>query len=173
MNLLDIIKLRKSERNFSNKKIERELLLEILEAGRLSPSACNNQPWRFIIIDEPEILQKIHKAYSRDWFTTAQCVIVICGNRDEAWVRALDGKNHCNIDIAIAVNNITLMATSKGLGSCWVCNFNPDIVRETLQFRENLEPIVLLPIGYTAEEIVVEEKKRKQIEEIVFYNSIG
>ena len=173
MDLLNIIKLRKSERNFSNKKIDRALLREIIEAGRLAPSACNNQPWRFIIIDEPDILQKLHKAYPRNWFATAQCVIVICGNKDEAWIRALDGKNHCDIDISIAVTHITLMATYKGLGTCWVCNFNPGIVRETLQLPENIEPMVLLPIGYTAEEIINKEKERKSDKDIISYNSIN
>ena len=172
MDLLNIVKLRKSERNFSNKKVHRELLLEILEAGRLAPSACNNQPWKFIVVDEPDILQKLHKAYPRDWFATAQCVIVFCGNSDEAWVRPLDGKNHRDIDVSIAVTHISLMATSKGLGTCWVCNFNPEIVREMLQLPKNLEPVVLLPIGYTIEEIVIEEKKRKSAEEVVSYTSI-
>ena len=171
MDLLNIIKLRKSERNFSNKKVSRELLLEILEAGRLAPSACNNQPWKFIVVDKPDVLQKLHSAYPRDWFATAQCVIAICGNSGEAWVRPLDGKNHCDIDASIAATHISLMATDKGLGTCWVCNFNPEIVRETLQLPENLEPVVLLPIGYTVDEIVIEEKKRKLVEEIISYNS--
>ena len=171
MELLDIIKLRKSIRSFQKKKIDRQLMLEILEAGRLAPSACNFQPWQFIVVDEPSVLRQIREAYPRDWFAGAPQVIVICGKKGESWKRPVDRKDHCDIDVAIATDHITLMAASKGLGSCWVCNFNPAKVSEALQLPEDMEPIVLLPIGYPVESPEIEEKKRKNPDEVITYNN--
>lgn len=172
MEFIDIVKSRKSVRSFQKRKVTRELLLEILEAGRVAPSACNNQPWRFIVVDEPSVLRQIREAYPREWITEAPQVIVICGDYQESWKRQIDEKEHCDIDIAIATDHITLMAATKGLGTCWVCNFNPDKVSEALQLPNNIKPIVLLPIGYPREPIGVEEKKRKKIDDIVFYNNM-
>ncbi|MDR2927236.1 MAG: nitroreductase family protein [Cytophagaceae bacterium] len=172
MDLLNIIKQRKSERNFSSKKIERSLMLELLEAGRLAPSACNYQPWRFVVVDEPSALRKICEAYPRNWFAAVPQVIVVCGDHRESWKRASDSKDHCDVDVAIAIDHITLMAESKELGTCWVCSFNTGLVSEALQLPEYMEPVALLPIGYPAEKAAVAEKNRKPLEEIVFYNSL-
>lgn len=171
MELLDIIKSRKSVRSFQKKKIDRKLMLEILEAGRLAPSACNYQPWQFIVVDEPGVLRQIREAYPRDWFAGAPQIIVICGNKKESWKRPVDAKDHCDIDVAIATDHITLMAASKGLGTCWVCNFNPEKVSEALQLPENLEPMILLPIGYPLDTLTIEEKKRKNPDEVIAYNN--
>jgi nitroreductase len=173
MELIDIVKSRTSVRTFQNKKIDRQTLIEVLESARLAPSACNNQPWKFIIVDEPAILKQLSQAYTREWFANAPQVIVICGNYQESWKRPLDGKDHCEVDVAIATDHITLMATAKGLGTCWVCNFNPDKVSEALQLPQQLKPLVLLPIGYPKEPITLVDKKRKNLNEIVFYNNLG
>ncbi len=173
MEFIDIIKTRKSVRSFLKKKIERHMMLEILEAGRLAPSACNNQPWRFIVVDEPSVLRQLREAYPREWFAGVPQVVVICGDYQESWKRQSDSKDHCDMDVAIAIDHITLMATVKGLGSCWVCNFNPDKVTEALQLPANIKPLVLLPIGYPDHFQTIEEKKRKNIEDVVFYNGIS
>lgn len=170
MEFIDLIKSRKSVRSFQRTKVDVQLMLEILEAGRLAPSACNYQPWRFIVVNEPLVLRQIRESYPRDWFATAPQVIVICGDYNESWKRPFDGKDHCDIDISIATDHITLMAASKGLGTCWVCNFNPEKVSEALQLPSNLVPLVLIPIGYPTEAIKPDDKKRKSMDEVVLYN---
>jgi nitroreductase len=100
-------------------------------------------------------------------------LIVICHNSQESWKRALDDRDHGDVDIAIASDHMTLMATAKGLGTCWVCNFNPAKVREALQLPDDLHPLVLLPIGYPGELVINPVKKRKKLEEIAFYNDLS
>lgn len=173
MEFIDLIKLRKSVRSFQKTKIDHQLMLEILEAGRLAPSACNYQPWKFVVVNEPLVLRQIRESYPRDWFAGAPQVIVICGDYSESWKRPCDGKDHGDIDVSIATDHITLMAASKGLGTCWVCNFNPEKVSEALQLPSNLVPIVLIPIGYPTETIKPEDKKRKPIDQVVFYNGFS
>ncbi|MFV0366635.1 MAG: nitroreductase family protein [Mangrovibacterium sp.] len=168
MNVKTAIQNRYSERTYQQKKIQTETLYQILEAGRLAPSACNKQPWKFIVVSEEKGLKQLHEAYPRDWFVTAPHVIVICGEYAEAWTRANhDDKCSLDIDTAIAIDHMTLQATELGIGSCWVCNFNPQLVVEALGLPDGVEPIALLPVGYPAS-ASIPEKKRKLINEVVF-----
>ena len=83
---------------------------------------------------------------------------------DEEWVRA-DGKHHGDIDIAIAVEHLCLAATEQGLATCWVCNFDAALCKESFALPENEEPAVIIPLGYADDQ--PKEKNRKPIEEIV------
>ena len=167
MDLDKIIRKRSSVRSFRDELVSEALINQVLEAGQLAPSACNNQPWVFIIVSDTEVLKRLHEAYPRDWFVKAKQVIVACGNHQQSWKRASDGKDHCDIDVAIAVDHMTLMATELELGTCWVCNFNPEVVKEALQLPDHIEPLVLLPIGFP-ENSDVAVKKRKSFDEIAF-----
>ena len=89
-----------------------------------------------------------------------------CGNHQISWKRN-DGKDHCDIDVAIAVEHIMLAATELGLGTCWVCNFDAKMCAEILNLPKEWEPIAIIPIGYSDTAVV--EKKRKPIDEIVEY----
>jgi nitroreductase len=144
----------------------------ILEAGRIAPSAANLQPWHFIVIREKENLRKIHPIYYRDWFMEAPCVIVICGDHNQSWKRK-DGKDHCDIDIAITVDHITLQAAELGLGTCWICNFDAGLCTKLLNLPPNLEPAVILPVGYPLDSFDPDRHgvKRKHIDEIVSFES--
>ncbi|MFV0521271.1 MAG: nitroreductase family protein [Mangrovibacterium sp.] len=173
MDVITAIRDRYSERMYKSKKITTEELYQILEAGRLAPSACNKQPWKFIVVSEEENLEKLYQSYSRDWFSGAPQVIVVCGEHEESWNRStFDNKDFLDIDVAIAIDHMTLRATEIGVGTCWVCAFDPKQVSELLQLPKNVEPIALLPIGYPAS-ASVSEKKRKSIEEVVFFEKYG
>ena len=89
----------------------------------------------------------------------------MCGDHSKSWKRN-DGKDHCDIDTAIAIDHMTLAATDLGLGTCWVCAFDAAKCRELLNLPENLEVITLLPMGYPAD-TAPENKKRQDISEIV------
>ena len=73
MNLSDIIKNRYSVREYKATKVEKEILLEILEAGRLAPSAVNFQPWHFVVVQDKEMLSKLYNCYDRSWFSLSTC----------------------------------------------------------------------------------------------------
>lgn len=171
MHFKELIKSRYSVREYHENKVDHQLLNEVINAARLAPSAANKQPWHFVVIDDEEMLEKIKPAYDRDWFKGVPCVIVVLGNHKESWKRSYDQKDHCDIDAAIAVDHLTLMATQLGLGTCWVCHFQDKIVNEVLHIPDHLEPIALITIGYPID-MNAPEKKRKELEAIVSYNSL-
>lgn len=174
MTFIELAKRRYSCRNYDRRPVEQDKLELILEAGRIAPSAVNLQPWHFIVIRDKENLSKIHSVYHREWFQTAPCVIVICGDHNKSWKRKQDGKDHCDIDIAIAVDHMTLQATELGLATCWICNFEKEKTISTLNLPSDLEPIVILPVGYPLDHTDPSRhvEKRKKIQDIVRYESL-
>lgn len=163
----EIIAERKSIRKYTDQPIDKQTIDKIIESARLAPSAVNFQPWKFYICRSEEAKQVVRDSYPREWFNTAQLYILACGNREQSWKRPCDGKDHLDIDIAIAVEHMVLKITELGLATCWVCNFNPQIVKDGLMLSENMEPVVLLPIGYPDSiEANSNNKKRKSSEEI-------
>lgn len=167
---LELAKLRYSCRNYHSRPVEQDKLELILEAGRVAPSAVNFQPWHFFVIRETDELARIHQVYHREWFRTAPCVIVICGDHSRSWKRG-DGKDHCDIDVAIVTDHMTLQATELGLATCWICNFDPVKTRALLRLPDAWEPVVLLPVGYPGDLANPGRhgEKRKTLAEIVHY----
>jgi len=172
MDFLNLAKKRYSCRKYNSKPVEQEKLDLVLEAGRIAPSAANLQPWHFLIVRQKENLDKIGKAYHRDWFMTAPCVIIICGDHNKSWKR-MDNKDHCDIDIAIATDHMTLQAAELGLGTCWICNFDAKLCSKLFNLPACLEPIVLLPLGYPLDTSDPERhgSKRKPLKDILSYET--
>ncbi len=163
-----LVLCRYSCRQYASQPVTRQTLLTLLDVARNAPSACNKQPWEFIVIDSDEQLrQVIIDSYGRDWIATAPAFIIACGDHDQSWHRGNDGKDHADVDVSIAVEHICLAAAAMGLGTCWVCNFDVQAVRIGLDLPENIEPIAIIPVGYPDPSAAVPEKKRKPIEEIV------
>lgn len=156
MSFLDLVKSRYSVRNYALRTVEQEKLDYVMECVRLSPSAVNFQPWKFAIVQEKEQLEALKTAYPREWIQSAPCMIVACADHEVSWHRKADGKDHADIDVAIAVEHLCLAAAEQGLGTCWVCNFDVDRCREVMHLPANLEPVVLIPLGYPADETVPE-----------------
>lgn len=168
MSFLELAEKRHSVRTFKDQVVEKDKILSILEAARISPSAVNYQPRHFIVITDEEMKAKIVEAYPRKWFQEAPVIIATCGDHSVSWKRK-DGKDHCDIDVAIAVDHMTLAAADLGLGTCWICAFDSTVAHKALNLPENYEVVALLAIGYSAEE-EIKEKKRKNIEEIVSWD---
>lgn len=169
MTVAEAISSRYSCRNYSAYKIPgREQIEELLECARLAPSAVNRQPWRFVVVRAGDDAGRraVLDAYPRDWMVSAPCYIVVCGVPAEAWVRGCDGHGHLDIDVAIAAEHICLAATAAGLGSCWVCNFDPAVLSAGLELPEEVIPKVIIPIGYPAD-AGIPGKKRKPLSEII------
>ena len=151
--------------------VEEEKLNLVLEAGRIAPSAVNFQPWIFIVV-KGKNKTNIQSCYQRDWFVAAPLYIVLCADHSKSWKRK-DGKDHVDIDVAIAADHMALAATDIGLSTCWVCNFDKDKLIQVLNLPTEFEPIVILPLGYPDDETDVNrhETKRKKLDEIVFYEN--
>lgn len=171
MSLVDIVKKRYSVRSFKDIPVEKEKIIQILESARYAPSAVNYQPWHFIVITDEETKMKIAETYPRTWFKYAPVIIVACGDHNKSWKRK-DGKDHCDIDVAIAVDHMTLTATDLGLGTCWVCAFDAEKCHELLNLPENLEAVALLPLGYPVEEFP-KSKKRNDMADIASWEKYG
>jgi len=166
MKFIELAKQRVSIRSYKAKPVSKAMLTEILEAGRLAPTACNYQPFRFIVVQGKENLAALAEGYPAPWFAEAPVVIAICTQPSTAWKRTKhDNKNFVDIDGAIAADHMTLAATDLGLGTCWVGAFNPKIIRKALGLPNNLVPLVLLTLGHPNEE--GRKKDRKPMEKLV------
>ncbi len=167
MNLKKLIESRYSVRAYLPETVEKDKVEYILECARLSPSACNLQPWKFYVVTDKEVLAKIHESYNREWIKTAPVCIVVCEDISESWKRKEDGKDHADIDASIAGQHICLAAHEIGLGTCWICNFSPDILSKALNLTANVKPVAIFPLGYIDEEkSIPPQKKRKELTEI-------
>ena len=167
MDFDDIIRKRTSVRKFSSKKVEQEKLNKILEAGKLAPTAKNNQPIKIYVVNSIEGIEKIDKA-SRCRYS-AQTVLIICGNKDEAYHKG-DYSTY-EMDSCIVGTHIMLEATNVGVDNIWVESFDENVLREEFDIPNELTPILLMPLGYKAEDCPINplHDKRKALEEIIEY----
>ena len=166
-----LIKVRESVRNYDPQiPVFGEVLDKILNAGRLAPSACNNQPWEFWVIQSPEMLEKFKACYHRPWFKEAPVILVIVGYRDKAWVRSFDQYNSLETDLAIVMTHLILAAENEGVGACYIEAYDPGILRQTLGLNNNQVVYGITPLGYPHEGIGKRgNKTRKNLKEIVRY----
>lgn len=144
--VLDVIKTRRSIRKFDGTKITEEFMQQILEAGRWAPSGANAQPWRFIVVTEKEKIKSIaercyYKIFKSRHVGEAAAVVVICADPEA-------GSQTYLLDAAIAGTNMTLMATSLGIGSCWIGAFEEQNLKNMLHIPGKLKIIALIVFGY-------------------------
>lgn len=146
MDFINIAKQRSSVRSYMDKKVEADKLEKILEAAHVAPTAANLQPVRLIAVQSEEGLAKIGKGAN---IYGAPLAIIVCADHNKAWVRPFDKKHSGDIDASILTDHMMLQATELGLGSVWVCYFQPDIIRKEFSLPSNLEPVNILVIGYS------------------------
>ncbi len=164
--LMEIIKKRRSVRKYLKKDVPDETIKEIIEAARLAPSAKNLQEWKFIIVKDEEIKEKLCEAAKGQKFVK-EAPVVIAGVATYTKYVMSNGIPACHIDLAIAMEHIALMAAEKGLGTCWIGAFYQDKAKEALNVPEDCLIIALMTLGYPYEELKPEEKNRKSLEEII------
>lgn len=169
MAIIEAIKKRYSCRNYLEKLIEQEKLDEIFEAARLAPSAKNLQDWRFVVVTDTQVKNKIASATNQpEVFGKAGAIIAACSICDEA-MRC--GQHIGPIDVAIALEHIALQATQLGLASCWIGSFEPEVAREALGIPQDVMIVELMAVGYPADEQKNPEKVA--VEKIISYNKWG
>lgn len=180
MALLELIKHRKSIRGFINRPVEREKIMLCLEAARLAPSACNSQPWKFIVVDDPKLKNRLCKAafggiYSFNSFCqTAPVMVVVVSEKSKFLARIggfFRGTKYYLIDIGIAVEHLVLEAEDLGLGTCWVGWFDEEAVKSILNVPRRKKIDILLALGYYDREKVTSEHDREPIDKITSFNS--
>ena len=146
--------------------IDHDLISAVIDAARIAPSACNRQPWLFMVVEGDEARARVLEAYPREWIATAPAYIIALGEPGAAWHRPHDGHDHTDVDLAIAIEHICLAAASLGLGTCWVCNFDPAILRRGFNIPGQYVPVAIIPIGYPAPGSPATAKNRKTSDEI-------
>lgn len=176
---LDLVKSRQSERGYVNKPIEKEKIERCIEAARLAPSACNSQPWKFIIVDNPELKNKIadntsNKLLPLNHFTKQAPVhIVIVKEKSKLTSKlgaSIKDKYFPLMDIGIAAEHICLQAKEEGLGTCMLGWFNEKAVKKLLNIPKSKRVYLIITMGYPSSEII-RPKKRKDYESIISYNT--
>ena len=169
MEYTELIRARESIRNYDPERpVTKEVLERILDAGRVAPSAGNYQPWKFLVISSSAMLEKVKACYQREWFKDAPQILVMIGLKDQAWKRSLDGYNSIETDVAIAMTHIILAAENEGVGTCWIANYNPDLLNKAINPGENEEIFGITPLGYPKPGFKKSSaKKRKPLKDIV------
>lgn len=191
MRITELLAKRFSVRKFQDKPVPQEILCDILEAGRLSPSGGNEQPWAFGVITEPDLIRQIAQiAHRQHWIESAPLLIVLCtipvvdslGGRDIQMQRypefaqkilemdadlywALNQEEH---QTKIVGSHMALAALEQGIGSCWVSRFHVRELAQLLNLPAGYLPSEILVFGYPAEQ--QETVPKKALDELVFYN---
>ncbi|OGD29145.1 MAG: hypothetical protein A2V57_10900 [Candidatus Aminicenantes bacterium RBG_19FT_COMBO_65_30] len=175
-----ILRGRRSIRRYLPAPVEREKLLACLEAARIAPSAHNVQPWRFIVVDDPELKDRLAAAafsgiYSSSKFAARAPVILVLLARPGGTVvrigAKLQGVSFNLIDMGIAGEHVVLQAEELGLATCWMGWFDYRKVRKVLRIPRKFKVVAMMPLGY-AEKRPTREPPRKTLEEVVAFNRI-
>ncbi|HCD46848.1 MAG TPA: nitroreductase [Lachnoclostridium sp.] len=173
MEFLQLVKERYSVRKFSDRKVEKEKLDLILEAGRVAPTAVNFQPQRILVIDSEDNLAKLKSC--TPYHFHAPLALLVCYDSSVSWKRSYDNKDMGDVDASIVATQMMLEAADLGLGSTWVGHFDPVCIRTAFDIPEHLIPVALLPIGYPREDCTPHpfHEKRFDPEHTVFFNSFS
>ncbi len=158
---------RYSVRSYKPDPIPEDVLRQILEAGRLAPTAKNYQPYHVYVLKSEAALKTINEITNCAYH--APVVLMFCGVLDQAFVDPWNGHNGAEMDVSIVATHMMLKAADMGIGSCWVCWYDSAKVKEAFHLPENEEPYCLLPLGYPSEEASPSERHalRKSLEEVV------
>jgi len=172
MNFLELAKKRYSVRKYQDRAVETEKLTAILEAGRVAPTAANKQPCVFLVLNDKNSIEKLTKAC--DPFSVP-LAIVVCAEKNTAWVRPFDKASMVEVDSTIATDHMMMCAEDLGLSSCWITYFNPEIVRKEFNIPDNIVPVNILAIGYsndcTPQSSERHSETRKPLNSMVKYSS--
>jgi nitroreductase len=175
--ILDLIISRQSDRKYSSKPVDKEKLERIVEAGRMAPSACNAQPWKFIVVTDQQLVIKIADAASarltgmNSFVSQAPVILVIVrekANMSSKVGATIKNKDYSLIDIGIATENICLQAKAEGIGSCIIGWFDERQLKKVLDIPRSKRVELIITLGYSLSE--QREKRRKPSTETVSYN---
>ena len=178
MSFLDLVNKRYSVRNYKIAPVPQEKVIRCIEAARLSPSACNSQPWKFIIVDNPELVNELAKAafegllnFNNFAFKAPVLVLIVSEreNLSAEFGSIVKKKNFSLMDIGIAAEHLCLQAAEEGLGTCIIGWFNEKKVKKILSIPRLKRVELVITVGFSADE-KIPHKKRKSMDEILSCN---
>lgn len=166
MAVLDVIKERKSIRKYKDTPVEKEKLMNVLEAARLAPSARNLQDWKFIAVTDSEKRSRLKEACGgQKQVEQAPVTLVVCANNDSIMPC---GQSKTSVDCSIAMSFMLLQAQEEGLGMCWLGLFYEDKVKEILGIPDDYTVVAVSPLGYADENPTA--RPRKSAEEVICFD---
>ncbi len=177
--LLDLIRQRQSVRRYTDRPVEQEKLERCLQAAQLAPSACNAQPWKFIVVDEPGLVKEVarqtwNKLVAFNRFVEQAPVLIVITIEKSPLVPTIGGivknKEYPLIDIGIAAEHFCLQATEEGLGTCMLGWFNEKPVQKLLGIPPKRRIGLIISLGYEPEDYRMREKIRKDKYKVISYN---
>jgi len=180
MNFQELIKHRQSVRKYQDKPVEREKIEKIIQAVHLAPSACNSQPWKIIMVDDPQLKNEVARAtfsktISFNRFAIQAPVIAVLVIEKAKLIAQIGGsiKNmeYPKIDIGIAASHFCLQAAELGLGTCMIGWFDEKKIQQLLKIPEKRKIGLVITLGYPPEDYKLRQKIRKQVVEICGFNS--
>jgi len=180
MGFQELIKQRQSVRKYSEKKVEREKIEKLINAIHLAPSACNSQPWKLIIVDEPELKNKVakatfNKAISFNKFAEQAPVIAVLVIEKAKPIAQIGGliknQEYPEYDIGIGAAHFCLQAAELELGTCMIGWFNEKKIQELLNIPKKRKIGLVITLGYPSEDNKLRKKIRKPVDEICGFNS--
>ncbi|MEG0693864.1 MAG: nitroreductase family protein [Oscillospiraceae bacterium] len=174
MNFNELVKHRQSCRNYSNIPVEKEKLVAMVQAGILSPSACNSQPWHFVIVNDEEKVAKMPSLLQQggiNKFTdNVRAYIVVCETKAKLFARATcDSQHYAQMDIGLTVSHLVFSAVEQGLATCIVGSFPEDQLKELLSIPNEAKIRLVVAVGY-AQEDKIREKSRKEFDDVCSFN---
>lgn len=168
MEIKEVIRKRESVRSYTDKPIPDEKLMNVLEAGRLAPSSSNRQDMKLIVVRDAKKREALaHAANNQHFVGEAPVVIVAVSTNPESVMSC--GVPRYPVDLAIAVDHMTLVAVDEGLGTCWIGAFSQGQVKNILGIPDKYKVVTVLPLGYSEKEKSM--KSRKPLDDIVCYDS--
>ena len=174
MDFYEVVRTRRSVREYQSKAVPQEVLDRVLDAARIAPSGSNRQPTRLILIQEEDAKRKVAElCHGQSFIATAPVVIAACGrdinfNRGE-WM----GRYSMIVDVVIAVDHLTLAARAEGLGTCWIGSFDGPALKQSLGLPEDVEVVALTPLGYAEGDPFTGPEGRIPLEEFVMKEKWG
>ena len=169
MDTLECIKTRRSIRKFLDLPLPRDILTNIVDAGRYAPSSGNLQDWKFVVVLKPDLIKKVAEACLQQyWMESAAAIVIVCSEPEKnKRFYGLRGERLYTIqDCAASAQNILLTAHSLGVGACWVGAFDEDMIKRTFGIPDEVRPQAIIALGYADEKVPVPPKYPI---EIVFY----
>ena len=168
MEVKDAIRERRSVRAYQSRAVPDDKLMNVLEAARLAPSAGNRQAWKFVVVKDAAKRKAIARAAANQYFVGEAPVVIAAVALQPDRIMSCGVPSYA-VDLAIAVDHMTLVAVDEGLGTCWIGAFSQEEVRQILNVPKQYKVVALLPLGFPADR--PGPKLRKSLEEIVSYDT--
>jgi len=174
METFTAIQMRRSVRAYDSRKIPPAIMQRLLDSLRIAPSGWNNQPWKFILVQDSSVKAELAQACKKQmWIAEAPLIVVGCGYPEKAYKTMGGYGNSVEIDLAIALDHLSIAAVGEGLGTCWIGGFDEKTVKKLLGVPSEVKVVALMPVGFPQKNEQIypkNEKKRKKPEEIFIQN---